>query len=161
MNDRNKKPTLVNCKIVEALSSIVPVGEYRVFSDLSQLPREIPSGGSDCQGVILAASTYDGANVPDLLSSMTPNGDVYLLQYFRTYPGGTKSKMDTCLYYLSDELKAWRLHSKDTPSHHENIISGSGMGEICWDRHIPSASSGTLHEYRAAGVDLDFDRLFD
>jgi hypothetical protein len=43
MSGKNKRPTLVNSKIIESLSSIVPVGEYRVFSDLSQLQPPTPT----------------------------------------------------------------------------------------------------------------------
>jgi hypothetical protein len=91
---------------------------------------------------------------------MTPSGNVYLLQYFRAYSGGPKSKMDTCLYYLSGEDRAWQMHSKDSPEHHRDIVSGSGMVKISLDRNMPSASSGTLGEYRVGGADLDFDRFF-
>lgn len=122
----------------------------------------VPWGGPDCQGVPIAASTWDEDSLSDLSSRWKPRGNVYLWKSFRSYPGSSMSKTDVCLYYIDSDGEPRQIHSKPTGSDHwETILSGSGMAEIARDRNMPSASRGTLSNYRAMGAHPDFEEPFE
>lgn len=158
---KNKKPKPVDPKIIGALKNEIHLGEYCSYSASSQLPAMVPWGGSDCECVVLAASSFSGSEVPGLPSDMAPQGTVYLWRGFRTISSGSPPrKVDDCLYYHSNDGTAWSLHSKDSPDHHLYIMSGSGMGALIQDHNLPSASRGSIADYRAAGANLDFVKPF-
>lgn len=163
MSSKNKKPKSSKLHIIKALSEAVQPGEYQMFSGSSQFSSvfggSVPWGGPDCQSVLIAASTWDEGSFPGLPFEETPSGNVYLWKSFRAYPGSPISKADVCLYYTNSDGEPWQIHSKPKRSDHwEEIISGSGMAEIARDRKMPSASRGTLFEYRARGAYLDFEK---
>jgi len=154
----DKRPKLIKPEILQVLKNTVPPGEYRMYSASAGLPGSISWSGSDCQCVVVAASSYNGSDIPHLPSEMTPSGNLYLVRSFRADPGGSPHwNVHDSLYYADSKDRAWRLHSKDTPDHYMAIISGSGMAELIRDYALPSASSGTLAEYRAGGAHLDFE----
>lgn len=156
-----KRPQQVKSETIQALRSAVPPGEYRLYSTSSQLPPEVPWAGPDCQCVVLAASSYDGPDVPGLPSSMTPGGDVYLWRAFRADPTGSPHwNADDSLYYVGRTGSPWMIHSKDLPDHYQAIMSGSGLAGLVEDYRLPSASSGTLAQYRKKGAHLNFEGFF-
>ena len=161
MARKNKKPRSIAPSTIEPLRNEIPLGEYRLFSASSQLPAGVPWGGSSVQCVVLASSSFSGPDIPGLPSNMTPRGTVYLWRGFRTIPGGSPPrKVDDCLYYQSSDGKAWSLHSKDSPDHHCYIMSGSGLGALIQDHSLPSASRGSIADYRSEGANLDFEKPF-
>jgi len=157
----DKRPRRTKAEIIQALGSAVPLGEYRLYPASSQLPPGVPWTGPDCRCVVLAASSYNGLDIPGLPSSMTPGGAIYLWRAFRADPTGSPHwNADDSLYYVSRAGSPWMIHSKDSPDHYQAIISGSGLAELVEDCHLPSASSGTLARYREKGAHLDFEGLF-
>jgi hypothetical protein len=162
MTTKNKLPTSIDRRIIVSLDTAVPMGERRQYSDSSQLPPDVSWGGPDCQCVVIAASSYSGPNPPGVPSSRAPSpgGPVYLVRRFRSGSGGSPiHKVDDSLYYPNGN-GAWSVHSKDSPDHHRQIMSGSGLNSIVRDFGLPSGSSGTIEEYRSAGGHLDFDEPF-
>jgi hypothetical protein len=161
MTQNNPNPKSIDQQAIQAFARAVSVGEYRLFSAPTELPAGIPWGGPDCQCVVVAASAYSGPGTSSIPPDTAPSGDVYLWRSFRIGQGGSPPhKADDCLYYTDSDGNSWRVHSKDSPDHHKGIMSGSGMSAISNDFYLPSASSGTLDEYRAKGAHLDFENPF-
>ena len=158
---KNKKPKSIDLKIIESLRNELVLGEYCRYSVSSQLPDGVPWGGPNSQCVVVAASWHNGSEIPGLPPNMSPQGNVYLWRGFRTITGDSPMrKVDDCLYYQSDDGRAWRLHSKDSPDHHWYIMSGSGLGALIQDYDLPSASRGNIADYRSEGASLDFEEPF-
>lgn len=83
------------------------------------------------------------------------------MRYFRIYPGSsTPRKVDDVLFWNDYGGNPWTIHSKDSPDHHFDIMSSSGLEGLVNDLDLPSASRGTLEEYRAGGAQLDFEGPF-
>ena len=157
----DKRPRQTKPEIIQALRSAVPLAEYRLYPASSQLPPGVPWAGPDCRCVVLAASSCNELDVPDLPSSMTPGEAIYLWRAFRADPTGSRHwNADDSLYYVARTGRPWMIHSKESPDHYQAIMSGSGMAELAEDYHLPSASSGTLLQYRKKGAHLDFEELF-
>ena len=159
MAHKNKKPKLIDPKIIDSLANEISPGEYCLYSTSTQIPAGVPWGSSDFQCVVVAASSYSGSQIIGLPSDIAPHGNVYLWRGFRTISGGSPPrKVDDCLYYQSSDGRAWRLHSKASPDHHWYIMSGSGLGSLIQDHNLPSASRGRIHDYRSGGANLDFEK---
>jgi len=162
MAHKNKRPKPIDSKIIESLKNEIPLGEYCMYSASSQIPAGVPWGGSDFQCVVVAASSYTGSEIPELPSDMAPHGNVYLWRGFRTIPSGARPrKVDDCLYFQSSDGRAWRLHSKDSSDHHWFIMSGSGLSSLIQDHNLPSASRGSIVNYRSEGANLNFEKPFE
>jgi len=162
MARRNKKPKPIGPQIIESLKSAVPLGEYCMYSASSQLPVGVPWGGPKCQRVVVAASSHTGSEIPGLPSNLAPVGPVILWRAFRTMPGGSPpGKVDDCLYYQSGDGNTWSVHSKDSPDHHSHVMSGCGLGALIQDYNLPSASRGSISNYRSEGANLAFEKPFE
>ena len=158
----NAKPKQVDSTLIQTFSSAVPLGEYRMYSASTQLPPGIPWAGATCQAVVVAASAYNSANLPDALRKTTPNGAVYLCREFRADPKGQPHwNVDDTVFYRDAQENGWSVHSKYSPDHFTAIISGSAFGELVRDYHLPSSSAGSLGEYRQQGAHLDFEQPFN
>lgn len=161
MADKNKEPKLVDRSLIGEFENAVPMGEYRLYANSAQLPSGIPWGGSDCQCVVIAASSYSSPPTLGVPSQMTPIGPIYLWRAFRYGPNGSSPyKVDDCLYYINSDDVALRIHSKAAPDHHIKVMSSSGLSTLMGNFNLPSGSSGKIDEYRAGSAYLDFEKPF-
>jgi hypothetical protein len=147
---------------VSAFSSTVPVGEYRWYTCESQLPKDIPWGGLDCRGIMIAASSYSAELSSSLPYEKKAAGPVFLWRAFRKGQSGTDliAKNDQALCYTNGDNEACWVHSKKSPDHHNGVIAGTAFSDIAIVNHIPSAPGGTLEELRAEGATADFEGPF-
>ena len=157
----SKNPAQSDPAFVSNFSGLVKPGEYALFGS-SDIPQGVPWGGDQCRGVVLAASTMGPFSLRTVAEAIAPRADVYLLRYFRTYPGSAPPrKVDDALYWLDPSGNCWSLHSKDSPDHHREIMSSTGLEGLIDDMDLPAARRGTLAEYRQAGAYLDFENPFN
>ncbi len=158
----NKKPDPIDPELIQSMSSAIPLGDYRLFSSSGQIPSALSWGGSDCRAVVIAASAYPpDLSIPDYPCEATPRGTVFLVRRFREAPSPSPvGKVDDALYFADKDGRAWSIHSKDSPDHHKHIMSASGMSTLLQDFNLPSASRGTIEDYRKGGANLDFEAPF-
>ena len=160
MPSRNKRPNQVETSLLDIFAGYVNPGEYVYFGS-SNAPEEIPSGGDDFRALVLAASTMSSTSLPDIPPAIAPRSKVYLVRYFRNYPQSTTPrKVDDVLYWPDIQGHTWSIHSKESHDHHSTIMSSTDMSGLITDLDLPSASKGTLEEYRIAGAYLDFEKPF-
>jgi hypothetical protein len=157
---RDKKPKQANNNLLDINAGYVDPGEYIYFAS-SNAPNDLPFGGVDCRGLVLAASTMSSTSLPDIPSAISPESTVYLIRYFRSYPrSSTPRKVDDVLYWSDQGGHAWSIHSKDSPDHHSIIMSSTDMAGLISDLNLPSASQGVLEDYRIPGAYLSFEEPF-
>ena len=157
---RNRRPRPASSDTMSAFANSVPLKEFRRF-DAGSLPVGIPTPGRTWQAVVVAASSMSSSAVPGLPSQMSPVGTVYLWRGFRPSSGSqSPRKVDEAVFYSAEDGTAWQLHSKESPDHHRYIMSASGLGGLIEDYSLPSASAGTLEEYRSKGARLSFEDPF-
>ena len=156
MSRKNKQPKTADQTTISNLSSLVNPGEYALYGS-SDPPYGIPWGGADCRAIVVAASTFKGTPLPNIPEPISPIGNVYLVRYFRAYPGSTTPRrVDDALYWVNREGNPWKIHSKDSPDHHVNIMTSTSLSGLIEDHDLPTASRGSLKEYRKAGARIDF-----
>jgi hypothetical protein len=142
------------------LSSLVNPGNYIRYGS-SEKPGGLPWGGANCRAIVVAASTFEATPLPDIPETNSPDGNVYLIRYFRTYPRKLiPYKVDDALYWVDRDGNPWSIHSKDSPDHHLNIMTSSDLSGLIKDHNLPTASQGSLKEYRKAGARIDFTEPF-
>jgi hypothetical protein len=157
---KSKKPKQVDGSFIGILSGYVEPGSYAYFGS-SDAPVDVPSGGADCRGLVIAASTMSSTSLPNLPEAVSPANEVYLIRYFRAYPGSTTPrKVDDALYWADSNDRAWAIHSKESPDHHSTIMSSTDMAGLIGDLNLPSARCGSLDQYRIAGAYLEFEDPF-
>jgi hypothetical protein len=160
MPRRDKKPKQTDNSLLDLYAGYVEPGEY-IYYGSSNAPDDLPSGGEDCRGLVLAASTMSSTSLPNIPPAIYPEGTVYLIRYFRSYPRSTTPwKVDDVLYWSDQGGHVWTIHSKDSPDHHSTIMSSTDMAGLITDLKLPSESKGTLKDYRIPGAYLSFEEPF-
>lgn len=160
MSRKNKQPKTANPDVMTTLSSLVNPGEYIRYGS-SEQPRGIPWGGSNCRAIVVLASSCEATSLPGIPDPISPVGEVILVRYFRQYSGSTTPrKVDDALYWTDRDGNPWSIHSKDSPDHHVNIMTSSGLSGLINDHDLPTASRGSLKEYRKASGRMDFTDPF-
>lgn len=153
-------PKPIDPSIITRFNILVKTGQYCLYPS-SNIPAGIPTAGSDCQAVVVAASVFYESDVPGLPQSMIPSGTVYLWRGFRTKASDDPPrKVDDCLYFVNSKGQAWSVHFKDSPDHHNNILSSTDMKGLINDWDLPTTSKGQLKQYREKGALLDFKEPF-
>jgi hypothetical protein len=160
MAPNDKRPNDADPELLRRLSQLISQGEFVLFGS-SDNPDGIPWGGEDCRAIVLAASCVTPGSAGTPSDPLDPQGEVFLIRYFRQYPKSTTPrKADDVLFWEDPAGYCWSLHSKDSPDHHSRIMSSTDLAGLIHDLDLPSATHGTIDEYRNAGGLLDFESPF-
>jgi hypothetical protein len=137
-----RKP--VDPTILNVLGSQVQSGEYRYWTASSLLPSGVPWGGSDCDCVLVAASTTGGS-------------PTYVWQMVRAYcDNPPRHKLDENRYFPDGRGNLFSQHAKPKNQHYNFNVTASGFMGLQRDNHVPSASFGRVEDARSGGLYLTF-----